>query len=144
MQVRGNLRPKADDCGWIIYYRVKHLLTMLSGAGKIRMVDEKNLFEAGIAKTQIEAARRRLSRNEKLDDLHQECISYPNESLIALSLLLLVISLAPLLLYSNTSVLVPGLLTSYVSSLLFLVIKTFRRKLRIRESRSRDVSRYDN
>jgi hypothetical protein len=108
------------------------------------MADEKNLFEAGIAKVQIEATRRRLSRNERLDDLHGESISYLNESLIVLSLLLFVVSLALLLLYSNTSILVLGLLIISTSSIVIFVIKTVNRKIRIRESRRRDVSNYDS
>ena len=108
------------------------------------MADEKNLFEVGIAKTQIEAARRRLSRNEKLDDLHEESIHYLNESLLVLSLLVFVVSLALLLLYSNTSVLVLGLLIVSTNSIVVSVIKAIRRKSRIRKARQRDVSNHNN
>ena len=107
------------------------------------MTDEKNLFEAGIAKTQIEAARRRLSINEKLEDLHEESISYLNESLIVLSLLIFLVSGALLFLYSNTSVLVLGLLIISASSIVIIAIKALRRRMRMRESRRRDLLKYD-
>ena len=107
------------------------------------MADEKNLFEAGIAKVQIEAARQRLARNENLGDLHEESISYLNESLIALNIIIFVVSLLLLLLYSNTNILVISLLLVSTGSLIALVIKTIRNKKRMQDARKNDLSKYE-
>ena len=105
--------------------------------------DNRNYLEAGIAKSQIEATRRRLSRGESLEDLQEESISYLNEKKTGITVVLFLVFLMAYLFLGADTFTVLGMLIFLTGIFIYQTAKSLRIKLRIRAARDKDLSNYD-
>ena len=105
--------------------------------------DNKNFLEAGIAKTQIEAARRQLAGGENLEELQKKNISYLNEMITGITLVLFLILLIAYLYFGADSFVVLSMLLVSTGILISQTAKSLRIKLRVRSARKEESKKYE-
>ena len=104
--------------------------------------DSKNFLESGVAKTQIEAARRRLASGESLEELQKQNISYLNEMITGIILVLFLVFLIAYLFFGADTFIVLSMLLISTSILIFQTAKSLQIKLRVRSARKEELKKY--
>ena len=83
------------------------------------MEDGRHHSEAGISRTQIEAARQRLSRNENLSELQEENISYFSEMITGSALAFFIVFFVLYIFFGIDTFVVLGILLLLTAILIF-------------------------
>ena len=105
--------------------------------------DNKNFLEAGIAKTQIEAARRQLASGENLEKLQKERTKYLTETITGIVLVLFLYFLVDYIYFGANNLVVIGILMVTTSILIFLTGRSLYRKHRISSARKRHLNEFE-